>query len=357
MATFLSLLVLAVASVSAVDARPTCTSDKLLKLQVAAIGLSAQVTKAVGQNKGDKDGPPDREKLQILEQAEQLAGQGPKGVLALGEKLKGDSRAWKSAALHNLLDLGPEAAPALDAIIQELSAKESEFTTICLEVLAAIGPKAKPALPAIMAAAKDTSDFQGSFRLGGPSNTAEAALRAVEAIDPSSTARLAETMLPSLIKVVESGRESPMHNALALLRELGPHARPALPKLRDTIAAMPSNMLRNVFPIFLAAGEDGMTLLADYMLDPKTSSETRVALMTGYEWEHKTTPSTIRILRALLKDKSPEARASALQALKSVRAKELIPDLIPLLSDRDIIKVVPDFIFDDPYYAARALGN
>ena len=57
--------------------------------------------------------------------------------------------------------------------------------------------------PAIVAASKDTSDFDGSIRKGSPSNTAAAAIRAVKAIDPDSMPRLAETMLPSLMKPEE----------------------------------------------------------------------------------------------------------------------------------------------------------
>jgi HEAT repeat protein len=300
---------------------------------------------------------PDREFLAIQEKAEALAEQGAKGVAELAKKLREGPAAWKSAALVSLRNLGPAAEPALDAVVQELSSKDRGLKQLALETLAAIGPKAKKALPAVISLSSETGDFDGSFRLGGPSNTAAAALQAVEAIDPGAVPRLAGTMIPALLKVIEKGSPGPTENALALLERLGEHARPALPRLKAGLSEMPTRNLRKVLPIFLAAGEEGARILADYVLDPKTANEIKLGLMSGYRWESRTTPSLVRMLRALLKDRSPALRVFALQTLRTARSKELIPDLIGLLPDVDLLDVPPEYKGDDPFYVAPALAR
>jgi HEAT repeat protein len=334
-------------------------SASLLVLTLVVGGekqADAPAPAGVAHKKGDR-GEQDKELRAIQEQAEALAQLGAKGVAALTAKLRAGPTAWKFAALANLRALGPDAAPALEAVIQELSSKDRDLKQLALETLAAIGPKAKAAIPAVIAASSDTRDFKGAFRMGGPSNIAEAALQAVEAIDPAAMPRLAEAMIPALLKVVEKGSSGPTHNALALLRQLGPHARPALLRLRAAIPHVPIRNLSEFLPIFLAAGEDGMRLLADYVLDAKASNEVRLALMAGYRWEQRTTPSAIRMLRGLLKDSSPALRVSALQALRTARAKELIPDIIRLLPDAALLEVPSDYKGDDVFYVAAALAG
>ncbi|HEY7154075.1 MAG TPA: HEAT repeat domain-containing protein [Gemmataceae bacterium] len=299
----------------------------------------------------------DKERRLIQEKAEALAQQGAQGVVELTKKLREGARAWKLAALTNLRALGPDAEPALDAVIQELSSKDIDLKRLALETLAAIGPKAKKAIPTVIEASSETRDFDGSIRFSGPSNTAEAALMAIESLDPSAMPRLAKTMIPALLKVVEKGGPGPTHNALALLRRLGPHARPALPQLKAGLSEMPTQNLHEILPIFLATGEEGTRLLADYVLESKTTTETKLALMAGYHWESRTTPSTVRMLRGLLKDKSPALRVSALQALRSARAAEVIPELIELLPDAALLKVPSEHKGDDPFYVAAALAH
>lgn len=305
----------------------------------------------------DADSAEDRERRAVWEKAEALAQLGPKGVAELTAKLLEGPTVWKYAALGSLRTFGPDAAPALDAVTAELSSREMSLRLSALETLAAIGPKAKSAIPAVVATSSDTSDFRGAFRAGGPSTVAEAALRAVESIDPAAKPKLAETMIPSLLKVIEKGDPAPIDNALRLLRELGSDVRSALPSLTAGLSDLPDRSLRDVLPIYLAAGEDGMKLLADLMLDPKTPAATKRSLMSGYRWQRSTTPSSIRILRGMLQEKSPELRVAALETLSSLPAKELIPELVERLPEVDLLKVPSDYLGQDSFYAARALAR
>src|SRR5262249_33924660 len=120
---------------------------------------------------------------------------------------------------------------------------------------------------------------------------------------------------------------------------------------------LPDPVLRDVLPIFLAAGDDGIGMIAEVILDPKTTSETKTALMAGYGWRAQATPATLRILRALLKDKSAVVRASALTSLRFQKVPGLTPDYVALLADLELLDVPSHYMFDDPYHVAHALGN
>lgn len=300
---------------------------------------------------------PENERRAIQAEVERLAAEGKSGVEALAAKVREGDEDWKAAALIALRNLGPDAAPALNAIVPLIRSGDPDLRRLAISAAKTMGPKAKSALPALMEAAKETSDFNGSFSLGGPSNIAEAALEAVTTIDPDSRAKCAVAMLPGLLAVVEKGRSGPTENAFALLNQLGPHAKPALPRLVKLISGMPAKTAGRSLGVFLAAGEDGMAILADFILDPKTERDMKVAVMRQYHWDRRATPSSLRILRGLLEDESAQVRASALQTLRSVRAKELIPQMVKLMGDRDILKVPSEWKGDDAYYAARALGN
>jgi HEAT repeat protein len=314
---------------------------------------------AAREPKPDKTSPKlsDKERRAIREAAEALAARGPEGVAALAKELREGDEERKAAALLALRTLGPDAGPAVDAIVPVLKSEDLGLKRLAVATLKAVGPKAKAALPALYEAAKETRDFDGSIAFGGSSNVAEAALEAVRAIDGTALPELAAAMVPGLVRVLEKGRQGPVDNALRLLRDLGPLAKPALPKLKDALADLPPHSVREVVPVFLASGEDGMVILAEFVLDPKTGGEMKVALMEGYRWRKESTPSTVRILRALLADESPAVRVAAVTTLQTVRAKELIPRLAELLEDAALPKVSSHIKGDDTYYVARALGN
>ncbi|HEY7426475.1 MAG TPA: HEAT repeat domain-containing protein [Gemmataceae bacterium] len=299
----------------------------------------------------------DEERRAIQAKADALAAKGSKGVEALAKQVREGKTEWQVAALRALRNLGSEAAPALEPIVDALQSKDLRVKRLAVGTIKAIGPKAKSAVPALIEAAKETGDFNGSFAFGGSSNVAEAALEAVQTLDPSAIPELAKAMIPGLLQVIKREREGAATNALALLRQLGPHAKPALPKLKEALPTLPPRSAHDCLPVFLAAGEEGMAILADFLVDPKTDSGLKVALLEGYRWEKRTTPSAVRILRTLLEDEKPAVRAAAVQVLATVRSKELVPKLAGLLDDGEIVKVRSDFKGDDEFRVARALGN
>jgi HEAT repeat protein len=315
-------------------------------------GLAAQEKK-----RDDSKSVTNEERRAILAKAEELGAMGAKGVEELAKHLREGNEVWKVAALRELRDLGPDAAPALESILPVLDTKDLGMKMLAIDTLKAIGPKAKKAIPVLIEAAKETKDFDGSIAKRGSSNVAGAALEAVQAIDPDAMPRLAKAMIPGLLEVVEKGRAGAPFSALVVLQQLGPHAKPALPKLKDMLPAMPPRSIGDCLPVFRAVGEDGMAMLADFILDPKTRSEVKVALMVRYGWGRQTTPSTDRILRALLKDEKAEVRAAAVDVLESVRSKELVPALAALLDDQAIPKVPSEYKGEDEFRVARALGN
>ena len=305
----------------------------------------------------NEDKPPrsltDKEWKALYARAEKLAAKGPEGVAALAKDIREDRAERRDVALRTLQELGPKAAPAVASIVPVLKSEDLDLRRRALATLKAIGPGARAALPALIEAAKETKDFNGSFGDRVPNNVAEAALAAVRAIDPEAMPQLAKAMIPGLLQILEKGRPGPAANALALLRRLGPYAQPALPKLKGMLATMPARTVESVLPLFLDAGETGMTLLADLVADPATTNATKIALMRGYRWEQRSTAATVRMLRVLLQDKEAEVRAAAVRTLESVRARELIPNLVVLLKDVKLLRIPSGVKDGDEYRVAR----
>ena len=329
-------------------------TDKAVSLWHLAQNVSALAPKEVVREKPRLTAA---ERRAMDTKAEALAAQGRKGAEALAKELDAGNHAWKIAALIALRSMGPDANPAVESVGRVLKSQDFELRRLAAGTLKAIGPQAKAAVPALIEAAKETKDFTGSFSLGGASNVAEAALEAVRAIDSGAMPQLAKATIPGLLEVIGKGRTGSPENALALLRQLGPHAKPALPKLKELLTSMPVRSLRDCTPVFLVGEEEGAALLADFLLDAKTSSEIRVAMLDGYRWERTSFPSTVRMLRGLLADKSPAVRAAAIQVLESVRAKEIIPKLAALLDDQEVVAIPSDLIGADRFHVARALAN
>src|SRR5262249_388000 len=103
--------------------------------------------------------------------------------------------------------------------------------------------------------------------------------------------------------------------------------------------------------------EEGTALLADFITDAKTSSEARAGLLDGFRYQREVTPSTMRVLRATLDDRKPAVRVAALKVAETVRSKELIPLLVELLEDTELLQVKSDPKGDDSFPVARALGK
>src|SRR5262249_46596725 len=145
--------------------------------------------------------------------AEALAASGAKGIAALAKEVREGKPEQKVAALRALRNLGPDAEPALDAVVAVLGSADLDLRRLAIGTLKGTGPRAKPAPPALIEAAKATQDFNGGFAKGGSSNVAEAAVEAVRAIDPGAMPRLAKAMIPGLLQVVEEGRRGAPDNA------------------------------------------------------------------------------------------------------------------------------------------------
>jgi HEAT repeat protein len=298
------------------------------------------------------------ERRAIQEKAETLASLGPEGIAELAKQVREGDETWQVESLRALRALGPDAEPALDALIHTLeTAPDLKRKHLAIDALKAIGPRARIAVPAVIKAGKETRDLDGSLRYGGSSNVAEAAVEAVTAIDPTALPQLAEAIIPGLLRMVKSRRDGAANSALRVLGKLGSHVKPALPKLQELLSSLPADSISDCVPVFLAAGDEGKDALADLVVDPNTTSKIKVALMKGYRGERQATPATLRMLRVLLDDEEAEVRVAAVMVLRYVRAKELIPRLVELLADTAITQVPSGDKGDDPCHVANALGN
>jgi HEAT repeat protein len=311
--------------------------------------------------------------------AEALAATGVQGIAVLAPIILEGSKQAKLAALRALGNLGPDAAPALDALIQGLKSNDftvkvpapdpdvppfvrnrprgTPFAFLMIAALKNMGPKAKAAIPALIEAGKETRDFDGSFTSPGPSNLADGVIQAVKAIDPEALPRLANAMIPGLLRVIEKNGFGPPGNALDCLRQLGVHGKPALPKLKELLPKLSERRIRETATVFCSVGEEGMGILAEFMLDPKTNAEKKALLLDRFSWEREMTPSGKRILLAALEDKTAAVRAAAARLLEWRQLSDSIPQLVKLMDDRAVAEAPSDYKGDDEFHVARALAK
>jgi HEAT repeat protein len=198
-------------------------------------------------------GVQDPEKL--MEIVDGLATLGPRAVPLSVRSLeeKGPLRFY---ALQLLIKIGPDAAPALPAIIATLADPKPELRRECLFALGAIGPVAAKATDKIVAKLTDEdADVRHAacYALGKIGPDAKAALpalhKAMESDDPflqmasvwaalkisPADRELRKKAVPHLIKAVTDERVHVRLEAVNMLGEMGGDAKEALPALQAAL--------------------------------------------------------------------------------------------------------------------------
>jgi len=149
----------------------------------------------------------------------------------------------RRAAASALFEMGPEAAPAVPALVDLLD--DAEVRMPALRALEAIGYESSPALPKLRALLKHPDGFvrQGAFyvlvAIGAPSVAvlseavqdeyapgAEDAARALIRLG-----RAALPALPTLIKLLDGPTWESQSRALLAIKGIGPEAAPAVPHI------------------------------------------------------------------------------------------------------------------------------
>ncbi len=149
--------------------------------------------------------------FRVIEAMEPSASQLP----ALLMRLEADNYNERFGAVLTLRKLGPLAAEATPLLAEMLSSREGMLAIAAAEALESIGPDAAPAVPALLAALDHPrASDQAIEALGG--------IRAVEAV-------------PALTAIATGKREGSSLYALRALARLGPAAAPAAAELATMV--------------------------------------------------------------------------------------------------------------------------
>jgi endoglucanase len=151
-------------------------------------------------------------------------GQGSTGtetiVQELSALLKDPEWTIRKNAAISLADRGPEAEPAMPALVEALSDEEWQVREPAAKALASIGPASQPAVPMLI---KALSDEEWLIR--------ESAAQALTAIGPSS-----QPAIPALIEALSDEEWHVRESAAQALGAIGTASQPAIPALTKALS-------------------------------------------------------------------------------------------------------------------------
>lgn len=150
-----------------------------------------------------------------------LGKMGPEAALGVIPALDHRDQAVRERAALALKQLGPDAVPAMDALIKALGDRKEAVRRYAACALGSIGPAAQPALPALLTAMKDPS-----------SGVREEAADALPRMAPESPAVVA-----ALIEALEDSDATVQAHAVMSLGKLGAGARPAVPLIARLLSS------------------------------------------------------------------------------------------------------------------------
>ena len=230
--------------------------------------------------------------------AQEPGAQGPT-VAALIAQLRDGEPADCRVAARILARLGPEAAPAVPALIEAID--RLEYPSCMGEALGRIGPAAIPALLEAIKGGSEAVRAECARALGAMGPKAKAALAAVRGLleDPSRHVRYQATeamariapgdpgVVEALIGLLESAEDFERGHAAKTLAAMGPPARAAIPA------------------IIRAFDRREHAPSVDYELPPSTD----VRAVAGFG------PAAVPALRRGLRSGTPKVQACCAQAL------------------------------------------
>jgi HEAT repeat protein len=225
------------------------------------------------------------QELVVVGAVDALATMGPAAESAVPELqslLSGDKPLVRAHAAEALGEIGAAAAPAVGALIAALRDKDPTLRGEAVKALGLIGPAANEAVRPLIGALKE----------GDPKIVPLAA---------HALARIGADAVPELIALIKDPRMGRW--GVAILRELGESAAPAVDQLVAALHGADEEMARD---IMLTLGHIG----------PQAKSAT---------------PELIKVLR----DEQSKLRVPAAFALGNMLARDAIPDLRKLIQDKD----------------------
>jgi HEAT repeat protein len=271
------------------------------------------------------------------------------------ERLQNDSENDQPKAAAAIVAFGPDAEPAIPALLQMLDDRSGEFRSLVGSVLCQLGPDAKTATPGLVRLLQEKK-----------ARNPEMVVKILGRIGPD-----AADALPVLVKALEN--RSLCDAAVQAICAQGPSAKDAIPAIRQAIrdaeAHEEGGTCRSfaLFEPLTKLGSDAVPLLVEFLEDKDVSFQlcsahalgrmgagakaAVPALMKALKsdapavrgeaaqalWKIEQSTAGVPVLAALLKEKARYPAESAAQVLGEMgqKAKSALPELEEALSHED----------------------
>lgn len=223
-------------------------------------------------------------------------------------------------AAYLLGKLGPQAEPAIPIMIEALQSPRADTRGEAIRVLSSMGPAARSAAPALVPLILDKASHRG-------------ALRALVKINPEQP-----ELLPALNKLLLSRDSDQLYVAERLLKELGPQARPLLPRLVE-LAHDPDLRVRWVALqaiIAIDADNPGITSgMSDMLAHDPRSARLFLRLVSNMGLSPR---DVVSALTQLMRSTDDELRLLAVTALPSgSEARAALPVVQSMVNDTNAL--------------------
>ncbi len=172
---------------------------------------------------------------------------GEESVDTLIEQLKSDNKEVQAAAATSLAEMGANAAPALDALVEALKDDDVVVRAAAVRAIGMMGEPGKKAAIPMVKMIRDDDPFVRRETIEAIRNldfsdeqTVPLMIAALGEADQtvvlqaaSTLAQFGETAVPAMIRALEN--EQTAFWACLVLNQLGPEAKPAVPKLTELL--------------------------------------------------------------------------------------------------------------------------
>ena len=202
-------------------------------------------------------------------------------VDALAKAVKEGPADMRKKALAELKERGPEARPALAAVLDLLKDKDVPMRTSAQETLVRMGPPNKADLPIYAAALREQAAEPRVYAAGqlaelGQQAKSELLFLRILSLDDNAEVqeaakkavqRIEEDLLGTLLKGLQDKSAAVRSKSAAELAEMGPGAKAALPNLVEALADKNPAVRLAVLEVFLAIGPDAVMVLGESLRD------------------------------------------------------------------------------------------
>ncbi len=236
---------------------------------------------------------------------------------------KAEKKEEQSAASQAIIGFGPDAAPAVPALVKMLDDRSEKFRETVGQILCDLGPAARSAVPDLVRSLKD-----------GKARSPEVVIRILGKIGPD--ARDAVPLLTNLLKEKKLAIE-----AVDALGEIGLAAQSALPAIRQALRDREpeaATFLGAAVQTLGKIGPKAVPVLIELLQEDGIDSSNRAAIAASLGQYGSAAKSAVPVLTLLIEKDSvkPGDRADIAKVLGQIgsAARKAVPSLVRVLKSQ-----------------------